>query len=100
MARNLDTRRPTSEFADHALPRAGALSWPTLASAIVASTLVVALAVSFFALIEAVFFNPASKLPQRSVAQTDSHGWRASGLQPVLYSPVCLQVEPATCGLD
>ena len=100
MARNLDTRRPNPESAEHALARAGAFSWPTLARAIVGSTLVVALAVSVLALIEAVIFNPASKLPQRSVVQTDTHGWRASGLQPVLYSPVCLQVEPATCGLD
>jgi hypothetical protein len=100
MARNLDTRRFRTDSVDHAFPRAGLLSWPTLARAIVASTLVVALAVSVLALIEAVFFNPASNLPQRSVAQPNSQGWRTSGMQPVLYSPVCLQVEPATCGLD
>ena len=100
MARNSNTRRPTPESTDRALPRAGADSWRALASATVTSALVMALIVSALALLEAVLSKPALNLAQRSPGLPETPAWRASALQPVLYSPFCARFERASCDYD
>lgn len=89
MARN-DTRGFTDQFASPAQPRADAESWRALASVTVASTLVVALAVSVLALLESVLSTSAVKLarhvPHPSGAAS-SHA-RAATHEPFLPTPV------------
>jgi hypothetical protein len=103
MARN-STRAFRSEPFDSARRRAGvdvsADSRRALASLTVASMLVVALVVGVVSLIEAVFSNPVSRLVQRSPAQPEPQGWRASARQPLLLSTACMQFEPASCASD
>jgi hypothetical protein len=71
MARN-DTRRFRPQPADRAPLRADAASWRALANVTVASTLVIAVAVSALALVEAVFSNHAQQLARKAPMELQS----------------------------
>jgi hypothetical protein len=79
MARN-ETRHFRDHFAERAHLRAGAGCWHALANAAVASALVVALVVSAFALLDAVFSSPASNLARQSPAALE---WRHASTDPL-----------------
>lgn len=99
MARNFEPRRDRTEFADRAFARADTGDWRALASTAVTSALIVALAVTVVALIDAVFSRPASDLAQRS-PHPETQRWRASELQPVLFFDFCARREPLSCLAD
>ena len=82
MARN-DTRANNTDLTNHANLRAPAASWQALVSVMVASTLVVAIAVSAFALLDAVFSGLAFMQTQRPAAQAGAQRWRAPTRQPL-----------------
>jgi hypothetical protein len=111
MARN-SFRRTRTEPADrapirteadpHAAANAAARadSWCALASAAVASALVVAFAVCALALIEAVVSKPASVLAQRFPASLESQRGRSAFDRPLRFSASCAWGEPARCIFD
>jgi hypothetical protein len=67
---------------------AQATSWRALASAAVAWALAAALAVSVFALVDAVFSNPPSQLVERSASQAEPPRWRSAADQLPQFSTV------------
>ena len=77
MARN-DLRPLNSDFGQRAHLRADADGWRSLASAAVATTLVVALVVCALALMEAAVSTPASQVAQRFPSRMESQRWHAS----------------------
>jgi hypothetical protein len=96
MARN-DNERLRAP-ADHAHLRAGADSWPALASAAVVSMgLVPALIVGALFLIEALFATPVTQTAQLPAPQIGSHAAHANDRLAARLSNLCARRHPSVC---
>jgi hypothetical protein len=102
MARN-DIKGFKFHPVDRAQPRTGfdspadsaAASWRALAAGTVASTLVVAVVVSAFALVDAVVSTPPSMLARKAPASTEMQTRRACVLPDDKFLIAPMQGEPA-----
>jgi hypothetical protein len=94
MARN-DPRRFNAEAFDRGQPRAGAESWRTLASSMVASALMIAAVIGAFALIDATVAPPPALLARKAPVSTEQETRRACVLPADKELTAPMQVDPA-----